>query len=129
MGRTDELSKIDRSIKDADIRIKTVQMNLDALGKEIAKVMELERILRENVKYLKTQKIIAIAQEFKKAKEDLKKTQSRLMILKNDQERFKKSLKDAENFIKQARKDYEKIQEMGENNVLNFKSRKKNGQG
>jgi chromosome segregation ATPase len=129
MGRVDDLSKIDRSIKDAEIRIRTVQINLDALDKEIYKVLDLEKILRENVKCLKSQKIIAIAQEFKKAKEDLKKSQSRLLILKNDQERFKKALKDAETFIKQATKDYEKLQKSGENNVLNFKSRNKNGQG
>lgn len=129
MGREEELSKIDKSIKDAELRIKTLQTSIDALDKEIAAVSRLEKTLVENVKCLKSKQIIAIAQEYKKAKEELKRTQNRLLLLRNDREHYHKSSEEIEKLLEQARKAFDKLQNIGDSNVLRFKSRREDGQG
>lgn len=127
MGREEEQAKIDRAIKDAEVRIRTFQTNIDAIDKEISIVSLSEKALEENVKCLKTKRIIAIAQEYKKAKEDLKKTQNRLLILRNDREHFNKALCNIEDLLKQSKKELDKLQNSVDNNVLSFKSRRKDG--
>lgn len=125
MSRSDELAKIDRAIKDAEIRIRTVQTSLVALSKEISEVTALEYTLLENLKCLKKKQVIAIASEYKKAKEELRKAQLRLTMLNNDKEHYMKSLKDAENFLNLAKADYIRMSNLMEKNVLKF--RKKDG--
>lgn len=127
MGREEEQAKIDRAIKDAEIRIRTVQTSIDAIDKEIGIVSLAEKALEDNVKCLKTKRIIAIAQEYKKAKEELKKIQNRLLILRNDREHFNKSLSNITDLLKQSKKELDKLQNIGDSNVLSFKSRRKDG--
>ena len=125
MSRTDELAKIERAAKEAETRLKTIQTNLDSIDLEIKKVSVLERTLIENVKTLKTKQIIAIAQEFKKAKEELRKVSIRLVVLRNDKEHYSKAFRDATDFLQNARMQHNKVMRAGENNVLQF--RKKDG--
>lgn len=128
MSKQVELEKLDRSIKDGEIRLRTAKTNIEALDKEIDSLSSLEIQLEENVKCLKKNNVVAIATEFKKAKEDLAKTKARLIALKNDRELFKKSAKDIETFTNKAKEDIEKLQKTGDNNVLRGKfSRKDNG--
>lgn len=128
MGRTEDLARIDRSLKDGEIRLRTVKTNLDALDREISILNTLESELVENVKCLKTKQIIAKAAEYKKAKEDLAKTRARLIGLKNDREHFRKAHAEVEFVMNKAREELEKIQKNGDNNVLHGKfGRKENG--
>lgn len=129
MGREEELVKIDGAIKDAEGRIKTTRTHLDAIDKEISSISTIEKTLIENVKCLKSKRIIAIAQEYKKAKEELQKTQNRLVSLRNDRNHFNKILLEIEELLKQTRKAFDKLQNIGNSNVLSFKSRRENGQG
>ncbi|HXN74868.1 MAG TPA: hypothetical protein VN855_00055 [Candidatus Acidoferrum sp.] len=122
MGKTEDLAKIDRTIKEAELRLKTVQASISALDKEIANVVALESALSANVKCLKTKRVIAIAQEYRNAKEELKRARTRLIVLGNDREHYCKAQKDAETFLKQTKKDYEKMK--NENNVIKFRGKK-----
>lgn len=124
MNKAEELAKLDRAIKDAETRIKTVQTNIDALNKELDVLSSLESTLSENVKCLKKKQIVAMAQEFKRVKEELKKTNTRITLLKNDREHFLKSSKDMEEFIHKTKEEIKKI-EGDDNNVLNFRNKKK----
>lgn len=128
MGKQEELEKLDRTLKDGEIRLRTVKVNIDSLTKEIDTLAELEKQLEQNLKCLKKRNIIAIATEFKKAKEDLVKTRVRAIALKNDREQFKKSSDEVEWVMKKAREELEKLQKLGDNNVLRGKfGRKDNG--
>ena len=121
MGRTDEIAKIDRMIKETETRLKTLQSNIEALDAEIKKIVILERTLIENVKILKRKQVIAIAQEFKKAKEELHRSKVRLIALRNDREHFNKVFKDTDDFLKAAQAQYKKAVREGQNNVIRFR--------
>lgn len=126
MGRTEDLVKLDRSIKEAENRIKSVKANLDVIDKEIKNISTLEKTLKENIKCLKAKQIIAVAQEFKKSKEELKRSQNKLVLLGNDRDHLLKAAKDTEDFINLAKKELDKLQNVGDSNVIKF-GRKDNG--
>lgn len=121
MGRTDDLTKIDLAIKETEARLKTLQINIDALDLEIKKFLDFENTLLENVKVLKTRRVIAIAQEFKKSKEELKRVKGRLVVLRNDREHFNKVFKDTDDVLKGMQAQQKKMLTDGENNVLSFR--------
>ena len=127
MSKSDEIAKLDRAVKDAEIRLRTLVTNVDALTKEIDVLSNQEKVLDDNVKCLKKNKIIAIAQEFKKSKEELAKVRSRITFLTNDRDYYVKSSNDIKDFIKETNKSIEILKSSNSNNVLQF--RNKDGQG
>lgn len=128
MNKQIELEKLDRAIKDSNIRACTVKSNVEILDRDIASMEELECTLEENLKFLKQQKVVAMADQFKKAKEDLKRTRVRLITLKNEREDFRKALNNVNQVIRDSMEAIEKIKKDGDNNVLraNF-GKKDNG--
>lgn len=127
MGKQADLEKLDRTIKDGEIRLRTVKTNIESLSREIAILDELEIQLNLNLQCLKEKKIIAIATEYKKAKEDMAKTKARRIGLSNDRENFKKAADNVEIVMKKAREEIEELNKEG-NNVLHVEfGRKVNG--
>jgi chromosome segregation ATPase len=123
-----ELEELDRAIKNGEIRLCTVNTNIGSLTKEIEVLDALESELEENLKVLKKKNIVAIATEYKKAKEDLAKTKVRLISLKNDRENFKKAANDVQKAMEKAKQDIEKMKKNGDSNVLHGTfGRKDNG--
>jgi predicted nucleic acid-binding Zn-ribbon protein len=125
MSKLENITKLDRAIKDAEIRIRTVLVNVEALTKEIDLLSSKAKTLEENVKCLKQNRIIAVAQEFKKSKEELYRTRSRITTLGNDREHFLKSSDDMKAFIEKTKKELEKLTNDNDNNVLQFKGKDK----
>lgn len=121
MGKTDELEKLEKTIKDTEARLKTLQTNMEALDKEIKNISTFESVLVENVRILKTKKVIAIAKEFSNAKDELKRVKKRLVVLHNDREHFNKSYQDVEVFLQNVRLQYDKVLNSGKDNVLSFR--------
>ena len=128
MSKLVELEKLDRAIKDGEIRIRTVQNNIDQLTKEIDQLTTLEKQLEENLDCLKKKNVTVIATEFRKAKEDLTRTKARLTNLGNERENFKKSLDNASQVMEKARAEIEKLKKAENNNVLQGKFGRKDGQ-
>lgn len=128
VGKAQELDKIDRAIKDAEIRLRTIKANVDLLDREINILSPLEAVLEENLGFLKQKDVIAIATEFKKAKDDLAKTKNKILQLSNDRDRSKKAYQETERDLAKSKSEFEKLQKFGENNVLQGKfGRKDNG--
>lgn len=117
MGKQADLEKLDRTIKDGEIRLRTVKTNIESLSRDIATLDELEIQLNLNLQCLKEKKIVAIATEYKKAKEDLAKTKVRRIALSNDREHFKKAMAEVEIVMKKAKEEMDYLNEEG-NNVL-----------
>ncbi len=126
--RKDDLEKIDRNIKDAEIRLKTFELNIGTIQKELDFLAALESQLVVNIEFLKKHKIVAIATEYKKAKEDLKKTKTRLTQLKSDKMINEKAHKELGVMLEKNREAYDKLAQQGENNVLQGKFGRKRGQ-
>ena len=121
MGKQEEMVKLDRSIKDAEVKLRTFNLNNDTIQKEIEFLLNLESQLEDNIKYLKNIKIIALAAEYKKAKEDLKKTKNRISQLKIDIAVSEKATKEIKSFIEKSKEAYDKLTKPNENNVLHGK--------
>lgn len=127
MSKSEDISRLDRVLKDAEIRINTVLTNVEALTKEIDALTNEQRALSENVKCLKKNRIIAVAKEFKKAKSELEKVSARIVMLGNDRDHFLKTTDDMNVFIQKTQKELDKLRSTGNSNVLQFRG--KDGQG
>ena len=121
MGKQEYLIKLDRAIKDAEITIRTFKINAETIQKEIYFLLDSEKQLEENIKYLKNVKIIALAAEYRKAKENLKKTKTRLLQLKADKSNIDRVCKDMDIFLQKNKEAYDKLGKQNENNVLHGK--------
>lgn len=121
VSKQEDLIKLDRNIKDAESKLKTFKNNLDIVQKEVDLLSSMERKLQENIDFLKKNKTVAIAEEYKKSKENLKKTKVRLGQLKNDLSLNDKASLEIESYIKQNREAYDKLSKQGDNNVLQGK--------
>lgn len=121
MSRQGDLEKIDRNIKDSEILLKTFELNIGTIQKEIDFLTNVESQLESNITFLKKNKIIALASEFKKSKEDLKKTKIKLTQLKSDKTINEKAHKELSHILQKNREMYDRIAQAGENNVLQGK--------
>jgi len=119
--KKEELAKIDRNIKDAEIRLKNFTLNIETIQKEIDFLENVGEQLDENIKYLKKNKIITLAEEYKKSKENLKKTKTRLVQLKSDKIINEKAYKELDVYLEKNKELYDKLSKQGENNVLQGK--------
>lgn len=127
MSKVVEIEKLDRAIRDGEIRIRTVQSNIEQLSKEIEAITTLQEQLEDNLKCLKKKNITVIATEFKKAKEDLAKSKTRLTVLGNERENFKKAADNAKVVMEKAKEQLEKLKK-SDDNVLTGKFGRKDGQ-
>lgn len=121
MSKSDDLAKIDRNIKDFEGRLKTFNSNIDTIQKELDFLAHLESQLETNISILKKVKIITLATEYKKAKEDLKKTKTKLTQLKSDRMINEKAHKELSLMLQKNKEVYDKLVKQGENNVLQGK--------
>ena len=128
MDLLEELEKIGNEIREQEIRFKTLEISIEGIEKEIATLHKLESHLMENIDHLKQSETIAIVNEFKKAKDDLVKTQNRLALLRIDKENQRRALQYAEDMLKKARKAYTKALKTPMNKVIQGKFGRKDGQ-
>jgi len=117
VGRLEDLAKLDRAVKDAEIRLHTVHSSIVGLDKELDTLSNLEDTLEENLKCLKNSSTIPIASEYKKAKEDLKKTRLRATALQNDRAHYHKAKAEVEASVAKIKEEIEKLKK-GDDNVL-----------
>lgn len=128
MNRYEDVLKLEREIKDTEIRIRTVRTNIVTQDRDIASLLTLEKTLSDNVGCLKKKQIIAIAQEFKKAKEDLTRTKTRIASLNNNRDDLIRAEKEMVDSLNLLTKELEKVNKSLENNVVQGKFGRKSGQ-
>jgi chromosome segregation ATPase len=118
VGKQDDLIKIERAIKDCEIRLKTFYTNISIIQKEVDLLSVNESKLQENIDCLKNNKAAVLAVEYRKSKEDLKKTKVRLSQLRSDLGATEKAHRDIQNFLTKNKEAYDKLANSNENNVL-----------
>jgi chromosome segregation ATPase len=116
-----DLEKLGHNIKDCENRLKTFNSNIDTIQKEVEFLSHLESQLETNIGILKKVKIVTLATEYKKAKEDLKKTKIRLTQLKSDKAINEKAHKELSFLLDKNKEVYDKLTKQSENNVLQGK--------
>lgn len=119
MTRPQDLDKLSHAIKDAEARLKVFTQTLETIQKELDALAQVERAIEENVNFLKKKHIIALAQEFKKAKEDLAKTRIRMVKVRIDRDNIIRASREVEEYLRKSKDDYA-ASLIGPNNVLTF---------
>jgi flagellar biosynthesis chaperone FliJ len=118
VSKIEELDKLDKAIKDAEVGLKSIQNNLDIIDNEIAILSPRKNELEQNIQFHKMEGSVPIAKEFAKSRAELSKVKARLILLNADRKRAWQASKDVEKIIDKFKKDYMDLSNTGENNVL-----------
>lgn len=105
MSKQQDLERLGHAIKDAEARLKVFQQTLETVNKELTELTRVEIALEENLSFLKTKNVIALAAEFKKAKEDLVKTKARMVKIRVDNDRIAAATKECGEFLRKSKED------------------------
>lgn len=120
MGTQQELDRLEATIKDAQSQAKVFVMTLDGIKADLMKFEALQCILEENIDFLKTKHIIALATEYKKAKEDLATVKTKMAKARIDRDKISDALKQTQEYLTKAREAYA-ITLRGPQNILHFR--------
>lgn len=118
MSKIEELDKLDRAIKDAEIRLKSIESNIEQIDKEIAVLSPRKTELEQNIEFHKKANTVPIAHEYKKSKSELSKTKARLILITSDRKKAAQAVKDIQEIIEKFKRDYAELLKTSENNVL-----------
>jgi hypothetical protein len=121
MSKQDDLSKLEIAIKDAELRLEVFNRNIGVIQKEIELLLAVQKQLEENIVQLKKPKVTAMAIEYKKAKEEFKKTKVRLSYLNIDKSANEKAYLEVKFSLEKAQETYKELEKKGENNVIHGK--------
>lgn len=127
MSKHPDLDQILAKIKELQARLERLAVLLDQNQKEVNILLQLKEQLEDNLVELKRKHVVALAQDYKKAKEDLAKTKARLAFLRIDKETFLAAYNGNERMLKILRKDYADGLSRTQNNVIKGKFGKNNG--
>lgn len=116
--RTEEVERSERAIKDAEIRQRTLLVQIEALDKELAALEFNEYVLQDNLDTLKQDKIIAIASEYKKAKEEVAKARAKRVQVSNERVKLGHQCDEMTKFLNKALEAHEELMYRLNNNVL-----------
>lgn len=121
MNRREQLDQLDRSIKDAEIRLKSIQTTIEGIDKEIAILQPRKNELEQNIEFLKKKDTIPIAQEYKKSKLELIKTKTRLTAIAGDRCKADDACCQIEEIIEKFKRDYARLIISSDDNILEGK--------
>lgn len=118
VSKLEELDKLDRAIKDAELRLKSIQNNIENTYKEINVLEPRKNELEANIEFHKKAETVPIAHEYKKSKQELSKVKSRLNLIKSEEKKAVQACIDIEAIIERFKNDYAKLLKTSENNIL-----------
>lgn len=79
-----DLDRLQEKMKEIEANLIRIRTFLDSIDKEIQTLTVLERTLEENLSVLKRKNVIALAHEYRKAKDDLQRARTRMTFLRID---------------------------------------------
>lgn len=126
MGKIQDTERLVQAVKDAEARLRVFKNTLDTINREIDHLNFQQGIIQENIAVLKMKNVVALAAEYKKSKEELAKTKTKLIKYKLERLNIGKASKDTEEYMRKAKEDLAATQKES-NNVLQF-GRNNNGQ-
>ena len=118
MNKIAELDRLDKALKDAEIRLKSIQTNVEGIDKEISVLTPRKNELEQNLKFHKKANTVPIAHEYKKAKAELAQVKTRLNAITTDRTRAIQACMDIELIIDKFKRDHYELLKTSENNIL-----------
>lgn len=118
MSKIIELDRLDKAIKDGDIRLKSIQDNIEKIDKEIAVLGPRKSELEQNIEFHKKEGIIPLAHEYGKTKKELAQVKARLALITSDQKKAIQAVKDIQLIMEKFKKDHYELLKTSDNNVL-----------
>lgn len=118
MNRAEELDKTDKAIKDAEKTSQSIRTNIDNISKEIAILTQQKAELQENLEFHKRAGIIPIAHEYGKTKKELTKVVNRLNLIISDHTKAVHGLDSTQEIIVKLKRDYMRLLNSNEDNVV-----------
>lgn len=118
MSKIEQLDKLDREIKNAEISLKSIRLNVEQIDKEISVLSPRKNELEQNIEFHKKADTVPIAHEYKKVKAELAKIKARLILISSDQKRAIQACKDIEQVIDRFKREHLELIKTSENNVL-----------
>lgn len=118
MNKIQQLDTLDKAIKDAEIRLKSIQINIEKIDQEISVLGPRQVELQQNIEFHKKSNTVPIAHEYKKAKAELTKIKERLKMIVGDRLRADQACKDINQIIDKFKRDHFELLKTSENNVL-----------
>lgn len=89
MGNLADIEKLQSSLKKVEDRLDKIRSGLFGVEKDIDLLSTKASQLERNIQYLKKNKIIALASEYKKVRHELNSVKQRLEVLRQDRENFR----------------------------------------
>ena len=121
----DDITKIERNLREAELRLTANKAKIDLLARERDSMVILEGQLKENLANLKKKGIIALVIEYRKSKADLVKTRVRLSQVEWDLASAEFLFKETVKSIDQLHSIFDKLLAKMGKNVLEGKWPKK----
>ena len=110
-----EIEASERHVKETESRINSIKDGLTSVEREIILLTLKELALKDNMKILRKTPVIVLVSEFKRSKEDLNRTQTRLG-----------AKTDALAFLAKSKEKLEELKASEVSNVLEFKAKSTN---
>jgi len=118
MSKIEELDKLDKAIKDADIRLKSIQAAIEGIDKEISVLAPRKSELEKNLEFHKKSGTVPLAHEYKKSKAEFTKIKVRLNLITSDRLKAIDACKQVEEIIDKFKRDHMELLRTSEDNVL-----------
>jgi hypothetical protein len=81
MSKSEDIERAEKVLKELTERLQSCNVNLTRIINDIAMFEVLKKMLVENIQVLKSEDIISVASEFKKAQDELERTKDKLLVL------------------------------------------------
>jgi hypothetical protein len=118
VSKIEDLDKLDRAVKDAEIKLKSIILAIEKIDKEISVLSPRKLELEQNIEFHKKANTVPIAHEYKKAKIELNQTKIRLTAITLDRKRADDACKQIEQIIDKFKRDHLELLKTNEDNVL-----------
>ena len=118
VSKIDQLDQLDKAIKDAHIKYKSIETNIEQIDKEIAVLSPRKSELEQNIEFHKSAGTVPIAHEYKKAKAELSKVTARLIFITADQKKAREACKQIEQIVEKLKRDHTALLKTSDDNIL-----------
>lgn len=107
MDRNDDINRVSQILLDAEVKLRQISNQVAAIEREIATLTVIEANLKENIRWLKKRKIVTVASEYRKVREQLKTAETRKSILNIDKENTLKIQRHTEQVYQKVKEQHD----------------------